>query len=98
MDSDSIMLEQLGNAVIAMQLRCRKAPLKDWPVLQGKLSDAIGKYAAYQMRLVEEGTIATPQDIEEMRAIKQEIDAAAKTQQLVSAIVRFAGFVASKIT
>lgn len=97
MDNDSIMLEELGTAVIIMQQKYRKAPIADWATLQAELQAAMAQYVLYQAFLLKQGTISSDDDLDEMRDIKNEIDNAAETQQLVLAIGRFAAFVATKV-
>ncbi len=97
MDNDSIMLEELGTAVILMQQRYRAAPLADWPDIQGKLQEAMAQYLLYQAFLLKQGTISSEQDIAEMRDIKKDIDEAAETQEFVAAMTRFAVFIGSKV-
>ena len=57
----------------------------------------MAQYVLYQAFLLKQGTISTGEDIAEMKDIKEEVDKAAATQELVAAITRFAVFIASKV-
>lgn len=53
---------------------------------------AFSTYSIARLELLEEGVICTTEDIEEMREIRREIEAAAETQTLLRAIPRFITF------
>jgi hypothetical protein len=63
------------------------------PTLEGILDD----YAKYQIKLLKEGVIVSDEDLSEMKQIRDEIDEAAKTQQLIQAIARLSAFVALRV-
>ena len=95
-DNDSVMLERLGYAVVDLQVKYRAASLADRLTLRPQLEDLLEKYAAYQVKLLEDGIITTDADLQAMDAIRAEIDQAADTQKLITALARTIAFVASK--
>lgn len=96
-DNDARMLEIMGNAIIAMEVKFRRATLKERIELRPLLEEMIGDYTQYRLRLLKEGTISTKEDLKEMAEIKKEIDKAASNQALLKAIAKTIAFVATKI-
>jgi hypothetical protein len=97
MDKDSKMLEEMGNALIDLQVKYRASSLSDRMALKPALEELLNDYADYQLRLLKEGIITSDEDLEEMANIKKEIDKAAKMEALLKAIARTIAFVATKI-
>lgn len=97
MDDDAKMLEEMGQAVIAMQLKYRAAPLRDRMALKPALEELLDDYAKYQVRLLKEGTITGAEDLAEIARIREEIDKAARAEALLKAVARTIAFVATKV-
>lgn len=97
MDKDSEMIKSMSNALIDLQVKYRSSHILDRMQLKHALEELINDIAKYQMRLLKEGTITTDADLVDMQQIKDEIDAAADKQQLLEAIGKTIGFVATKI-
>lgn len=72
-------------AAAELDLRYQEATPAERLQLKPKRDDALEKYAAAEQAILEVGTTITDEDLDEMRRIKQEIDAAAGTQQLLLA-------------
>jgi len=97
MDRDTQMLQEMGNAVIALQMKFRNSPLADRMAIKPALEELLSDYANYQIRLLKEGIITSEQDLAEMADIRQEIEQAAEKEALLKAIGRTIAFVAVKI-
>ena len=96
-DNDSVMLEQLGFAVVDLQVKYRAASLADRLALRPKLDELLENYATYQVKLLDDGIITTEAELQDMQAIRDAIDQAADTQKLIAALARTAVFIASKV-
>ena len=97
MDRDTQMLQEMGNAVIALQMKFRNSPLADRMAIKPALEELLSDYADYQIRLLKEGIITSEQDLAEMADIRQEIEQAADKEALLKAIGKTIAFVAVKI-
>lgn len=97
MDRDTQMLQEMGNAVIALQMKFRNSPLADRMAIKPALEELLSDYADYQIRLLKEGIITSEQDLAEMANIRQEIEQAAEKEALLKAIGKTIAFVAVKI-
>jgi recombinational DNA repair protein RecT len=97
MDRDTQMLQEMGNAVITLQMKFRNSPLADRMAIKPALEELLSDYADYQIRLLKEGIITSEQDLAEMADIRQEIEQAAKKEALLKAIGKTIAFVAVKI-
>jgi recombinational DNA repair protein RecT len=97
MDRDTQMLQEMGNAVIALQMKFRNSPLADRMAIKPALEELLSDYANYQIRLLKEGIITSEQDLAEMADIRQEIEQAAEKEALLKAIGKTIAFVAVKI-
>ncbi|MFQ5604322.1 MAG: hypothetical protein ACE5HS_13725 [bacterium] len=97
MDKDAKILQEMGNAVIDLQVKYRNSTLSDRVSLKPTLEELLNDYAKYQLRLLKEGVITTDEDLQEMAKIRAEIDEAAQKQSLLKAIARTVAFVATKI-
>ncbi len=97
MDKDTEMLQNMGNAVVALQIKYRSSSFSEQVGIRPKLDEMLTKYANYQIKLLDNGIITTDTDLEEMAEIQREIDQAAQTQQLVQAIAKTIVFVAKKV-
>ena len=97
MDRDTQMLQEMGNAVIVLQMKFRNSPLADRMAIKPALEELLSDYADYQIRLLKEGIITSEQDLAEMADIRQEIEQAAEKEALLKAIGKTIAFVAVKI-
>jgi hypothetical protein len=96
-DSDAVMLEKLGFAMVDLEVKFRGSTLSERIEMRPALEELLGDYTRYRLRLLKEGIITTPADLEEMAQIRKEIDRAASKQMLIKAIARTIAFVATKI-
>ena len=97
MDNDTQMLKELGDAVIALQVKYRNSPLAERMALKPALEELLSDYSNYQLRLLKEGVITNQEDLDEMANLKQEIDQAAEKETLLKAIGKTIAFIALKI-
>jgi hypothetical protein len=96
MDKDTVMLQQMGNALVDLQVKYRSSNLSDRMAIKPALEELLGDYADYQLRLLKEGVITSDDDLEEMKKIQEEIDKAAKKGAMLKAIARTIAFIATK--
>ena len=97
MDNDTKMLQEMGEAVIALQVKYRNSSLRDRMAMKPALEELLYDYADLQMRLIKEGVVTTDQDLEEMEEIKNEIEKAAKQEALLKVVARTIAFIATKV-
>ena len=97
MDKDAQMISKMSYALIDLQVKYRGSGIVDRMQIRPSLEELLNDFAKYQIRLLKEGTITSDADLEEMIKIKKEIDDASKKQQLLAAIGKTIGFIASKI-
>ncbi len=97
MDNDTKMIQEMGEAVIALQVKYRNSSLRARMTMKPALEELLYDYADLQMRLIKEGVITTDQDLEEMEDIKNEIDRAAKQEALLKVMARTIAFIATKV-
>ena len=96
-DNDAVMLEQMGHALIDLQLKYRASPLAERVALRPKLEQLTTEYTRFQLRLIADGVVTTGDDLAEMESIRAEIDAAASKQKLIAALARTAAFVTMRV-
>ncbi len=97
MDKDTEMLKKMGNAAVDLQIKYRESSPSEQAEIRPQLDELLTKYAAYQIKLLDEGIITTDADLVEMAEIRDEINQAAQKQQLVQAIAKTIVFVAKKV-
>ncbi|MEJ2049113.1 MAG: hypothetical protein P8Y60_04585 [Calditrichota bacterium] len=97
MDNDTQMLKEMGDAMVALQVKYRNSPLVERMALKPALEELLSDYANYQLRLLKEGVITNQEDLDEMANLKQEIDQAAEKEALLKAIGKTIAFIALKI-
>ncbi len=97
MDKDAQMISKMSYALIDLQVKYRSSGIVDRMQIRPALEEMLNDFAKYQVRLLKEGTITTDADLEEMVKIKKEIDEASQKQQLLAAIGKTIGFIASKV-
>jgi len=87
---------RMGNAVVALQIKYRSSSLSERAESRPQLDALLTKYAEYQNNLLDEGIFTTDKDLEEVAIIREEINQAAQTQQLIKAIAKTVAFVATR--
>lgn len=97
-DNDEIVLEDAKETAFALDKAYRRAildaDLDRMTELKPKVDEAYDRYSQARLKLLEQGVLATKEDISEMRLIRAEIDQAATTQALVVGAIKFAAFIA----
>ena len=96
-DTDTAMLEQMGSALVNLQVKFKRSSLDDRALMRPSLTEAMQDYAAYQTKLLKEGVVTTEADLTDMRDIRASIDAAGDKQSLLLAIGRVIGFIGMRI-
>ena len=97
MDNDALMIESSGVALTNIQIKYRQSSIRDRMLIRPTLEQVLDDYAKYQIKLLKEGVITSKDDLSEMKQIREEIDKAGESQQLLEAIARFVSFVAIRI-
>lgn len=97
MDPDTIMLEQMGSALTALQVKFKLSSIDDRAALRPKLLEAMQDFAAFQLKLLKDGVVTTEADLAEMQEIRAEIDEAGNKQSTLLAIARVVGFIGARI-
>lgn len=96
-DNDEIILEDAKEAAFDLDKAYRRAVLSADIDTMSKLKPQVDKaydnYSRARLKLMEEGVLASDQDIAEMRRIRAEIDQAATTQALVEGGIAFVKFI-----
>ena len=96
-DNDQIVLEDAKEAAFALDKAYRRAVLNadldTMTKLKPQVDQAYDNYSLARLRLIEEGVLASDQDVAEMRRIRAEIDQAATTQALIEGAVEFVKFI-----
>lgn len=96
MDYDAMMIRELSNALINLQVKYRACTVTDRMKLRPKLEELLAHFSRYQLKLLEEGVITTENDLREMALLKQQIDQAADTQQMLAMIGKTIAFIVTK--
>ena len=96
-DNDAKMLEGMADAITSLQVKYRAASLSDRMLMRPTLEQLLSDYVQYQIRLLKEGVITTDADLADMKDIQREIDEAASSQKLLTALASAVAFVATKI-
>lgn len=96
-DNDEIILQDAKEAAFTIDKEYRRAianaDLDKMEELKPKVDEAFDGYSAARLNLIKEGTLATDEDILELRRIRAEIDQAATTQSLIVGAVQFIAFI-----
>ena len=97
-DNDIKILEDAKDAAFTLDKAYRYAVLDrdlDRMVeLKPKVDEAYDAYSSARLKLLEEGVLATDEDVTEMSRIRDEIDRAGETQALILGAIKFATFIA----
>lgn len=96
MDNDAKMISILSNALINLQVTYRGSNVIDRMQMKPKLEELLNRFASYQLKLLEEGIITTEDDLAEMAVLKEQIDNAANTQQILAMIGKTIAFIITK--
>ena len=91
-DNDSETLKLLGYALGDLQDRYREMPPHERAEFRPKLDEAFEAYQNLRILLLSPGDIITAADLDQMKAIGDEISAAADKQSLISGAIKLAGF------
>ena len=94
MDPDLTVLEEAAAAVTAIDRKYRRANFNEQIELKPERDEAFNTYARARLKLLEEGVIATEEDVEQMKRIRREVARARKTQTLIAGALRLARFLA----
>jgi hypothetical protein len=97
-DYDLIILEDAKEAAFALDKAYRRAMLNadldTMTELKPKVDEAYDRYSSARLRLMSQGTVATEQDVAELRRIRAEIEQAATTQSMILGAIEFIAFLA----
>jgi hypothetical protein len=97
-DNDEIILEDAKESVFTLDKAYRRAVmngnLDEMTQLKPKVDKAYDLYSTARLNLLKQGTLASDQDVAEMRRIRAAIDQAAAIQSLIEGAIRLIGFVA----
>lgn len=96
MDNDAKMITILSNALINLQVKYRGSNVIDRMQLKPNLEELLNKFSGYQLKLLEEGIITTENDLVEMALLKEQMDNAANTQQILAMIGKTIAFIITK--
>ena len=96
-DNDEIVLEDAKEAAFSLDKAYRRAmldaDLDKMTELKPLVDEAYDRYSQARLNLLQEGVLATDEDIAEMRRIRADIDQAATTQALIEGAIKFAAFI-----
>jgi len=97
-DNDAIVLEDARDAAFILDKAYRRAvrerDLNKMRDIKPHVDDAYDKVSQARLKLLEQGVLATDEDVADMRRIKAEIDEAASTQQLIQGAIKLVGLIA----
>ncbi len=91
-DNDDHVLENAQAAAQETDLRYKAANLDGKVKLKSARDKLFSAYAAARIDLLEDGVIATDQDVHEMKELRAEVDRAATNQLLAEAALKAAKF------
>ena len=97
MDNKAQLKSSMKNAFIDLQVKCDESNALDRIKIRKELDIMASAIAKLNIELLKEATIVTDADMQEMAEIKKEIDAAADKQELIAAIGKAVGFIATKV-
>lgn len=91
-DNDEKVLGEAKEAVYKVDLRYKAGNLDDKVELKKPRDKLFSAYVAARIDLLEDGVIATEEDVQNMRELRKEIDSAADSQQLAISAINAAKF------
>jgi hypothetical protein len=93
-DTDLDTLENAAATVMEIDGRYRAASIDDKIDLKPKRDETFTAYSNARLKLLEDGTITTADDVAKMRELRAAVEKAAQTQDLIIAAGRVAIFLA----
>lgn len=97
MENNEDLRSAMQSAFIDLQVKRNESNPLDQLDIDDELDKLATEIAKLNIALLKEGTVVTDADIQEMAEIKKKIDAAADKQQLIAAIGKAVGFIATKV-
>jgi hypothetical protein len=97
MADKSDLLQVMSDAVNDLEQEFHDATVADRVQLRPKLEALLHNYASFRLQMLKDTETVSQADLDQMKQIKGEIDAAAQTQQLLAAIAKTAAFIATKL-
>ena len=97
MANDEIIITKAAAATATIDIRYKRASSTDKVILKPARDKAFSTYARARLKLLENGTVSSEDDLQEMGEIRRQVSNARKTQSLVIAITRFVGFLSKFI-
>ena len=92
-DTDSLTLKEASNAVLEIDVQYRGLDnIDDMEDLKPVRDEAFDKYSMARLKLLKDGVITDQKDVDEMKALRGEIERAADVQALIIAAGRLAIF------
>jgi len=92
MENDEVILTKVAATATTIDIRYKRASSTDKVILKPERDKAFFAYARARLKLLEERTVSSDDDVKEMGEIRRQISNARKTQSLLIAIARFVGF------
>jgi hypothetical protein len=92
MDNDEIIISKAAATATSIDIKYKRASPTDKVILKSERDKAFSAYAGARLKLLEEGTISSNADVDEMNDIRKQVGNARKQQSLIIAIGRFVGF------
>ena len=94
-NTDTMTLQEASNAVLTIDMRYRSLThINDKEDLKPTRDQAFASYTLARLALLEARVMTTQDDVEEMKALRAEIERAADLQTLLLATGRVIGFFA----
>ncbi len=93
-DTDMATLADAAVTVLEIDRRYRVARINDKVKLKPSRDEAFAAYSLARLKLLEAGMITTAADVKKMRVLREEVEKAARRQDLIIAAVRVAVFLA----
>jgi len=91
------MIDRMGAALTNLQVKYHAATLRERMQLRPQVEKLVDDYNGYQLRLLDDGLVATDADLAEMEELKKAIDSAAHKQELLEATASVAAFIAKRM-
>ncbi|MDG5816140.1 hypothetical protein QA601_13685 [Chitinispirillales bacterium ANBcel5] len=88
MAKEAQILEEISQTIADLQIKYRRARLNERMQLKPALDELIKEYENYQHSVLKRHNCVSGENLEEMRAIRKEIENAADTQKLIALIAR----------
>lgn len=90
MDRDAAMLRVAGDAVMAIDLRFRRASFDEQFKMRDERDQAFNAFAAARNRLLMPGLTASDEDIAEVDELRRQVESAADTATLIATAAKIA--------